>query len=193
MGLGPEKTSNLTAGSKPWPQSANTLKSKCQMRFSILVGIFLSFVTFGLTQSSTKKVCYQKEFMGDEKIFNRMDVHPNYRGYTDKLNQFLINQINLDKILNSMLENTRLLIDTVDVRFVVSKTKQMSNLSVVANNKVVQEEIRQALIQSSCNWEPGSSSGRYLNGWFENKLVMTFDRRGRFLLVKIEWLDSFAK
>lgn len=131
--------------------------------FIILSGLNNS----AFAQKDKKQFCYINYFSDDEKIFNRMDVYPNYKGYTDKLNQFIINQINVDRVLNSLLENTRLLIDTIDVKFVISKTRQMSNLAVNAHNKVVEEEVRQTMIKSSCNWEPGSSSGRFLNGWFE--------------------------
>ena len=120
--------------------------------------------------------------------------NPNYKGYVDKLNQFIIKNIDVEKILNSVSENTRLLSDTLEITFVISKVKQMSNLYVTSiQNTVLPEEIQQVLIKSSCNWVPGSSSGRYLNGRFRNKLVFTIDRRGDLLSVKTEWLESFTK
>lgn len=163
------------------------------MKCFLTVVLFL-FAALSSEAQSKNGLCYRNRKFADEKIFERMEIYPAYKGGVDKLNQFLLNKIDVDAIMASLNEQTRFVSDTVNVRFVVSKDKQMNNLAVTGSgNPAIKKAIRSALVKSSCNWLPGESSGKYLTGWFKNDMVFTLDRRGRFLAVKLEWVASFYK
>lgn len=106
------------------------------------------------------------------------------------MNQFLLQNISIDNIANSITENTRFLSDTLQVRFIISKDRKMSNLLVTGGqSNAVNYELQRVLIFSSCDWTPGEYSGRFLVGWFKKRLVFTLDKRGGYLSIKVEWLE----
>ena len=161
----------------------------------LLLTIFLhGLYCFAFAQVQHKVLCYKQTLPSDQLafVFNKMEIYPSYKGNSDKLNQFLLKNIDVDRIVNAISENTRFLTDTLNVRFIISQNKKMSNLTITgAKNSYVEEEFQQALIKSSCNWIPGENGNRYLNGWFKKNFVFTIDRRGQFLSFKIDWFDAF--
>lgn len=163
------------------------------MKFLLRVALFL-FVTIPSEAQSKNDWCYRNRKVTDEKVFERMEIYPAYKEGIDKLNQFLLSHIDVDAVVASLNKQTRFVGDTLKVQFVISKDKQMSDLTITGSgNPEIKKSIQTALVKSACGWLPGESSGKYLTGWFKNSLGFTLDRRGQFLATKIEWLDSFYK
>jgi hypothetical protein len=139
--------------------------------------------SFGICQPISRGNCYQKTFESKDKVFTKMEIYPHYIGYEDKLNQYLINEIDIQKIGNSLRDSIRVFEDTVKVKFIISREGKMSDLTVNASNSVM-TEFKKALLKSSCNWVPGYSN-RNLNGWYSALIFFKFDRRGPFLSVSV--------
>lgn len=161
------------------------------MKAFLTIGLLFFIHTFALCQAAKQTPCYyENPSLNSENIFEKMEIPPNYEGSVDKLNGVLLNSINIERILEDLPGNVRLFVDTLAVQFVISKERKMSNLTVTMyQNAVLREEIRKAIISSACNWRPGVNGGRFLNGWFKKKLIFSLDRRGRFLSIRIEWVD----
>jgi len=160
------------------------------MKLFLLKILMFAFVLSAFSQVRQNNFCYQEKYSGDDKVFEKMEIYPSYNGGLDKLNQFVLQNIAIDKIASSITENIRFLSDTLQLRFIISKDKKMSNLLMPkAQNNPIKDELQRVLILSSCNWTPGDASGRYLTGWFQKQLVFLMDRRGSFLSLKIEWLE----
>ena len=160
------------------------------MKFIFLMIIVSGFVVSAFSQVRQKEVCYQEKYIGDDKVFDKMEIYPSYKGEFDKLNQFLLQNIAINRITDSIAENTRFLCDTLQVRFIISKDRKMSNLLVTGTQtNAVKNELQRVLILSSCDWTPGEYGSRFLVGWFKKRLVFTLDRRGRYLSLKVEWLE----
>lgn len=161
------------------------------MKIYLTISLLFLIPAFALCQEAKKGQCYQENAsLNSGNTFEKMEIPPSYDGNVDKLNGTLLNSLNIERILADIPGNTRFLTDTLDVRFIISKEKRMSNLTVTTSrNAVLQEEIRKAIINSACNWRPGLNGGRLFNGWFRSRLIFLLDRRGRFLSIKIDWVD----
>jgi hypothetical protein len=158
------------------------------MRLILLKIFIFGFVIAASSQVGQKGFCYQEDSLADNEVFQKMELPPEYYGGIDKLNQFILQNINVDKISSSLARGTRLLSDTLQLQFIISKQKKMSRLSVTGTqNNAIKEELLRVFILSSCNWVPGAFSGRRMNGWFKEQMIFTLDRRGKYLSLKVEW------
>jgi hypothetical protein len=155
-----------------------------KMKTYLLQILFLFNYSLVISQTVPKNNCYQKTFHSKDKVFTKMEMYPHYKGYEDKLNQYLINEVDIQKIGNSLTDSIRIFDDTVKVKFIISRDGRMSDLTVNGNNANVVTEFEKALIKSSCNWVPGYSN-RNLDGWYSALILFKFDRRGTFLSVSI--------
>jgi hypothetical protein len=118
-----------------------------------------------------------------------LEIHPSNKGEFNKLNQFILQNLAIDRIAGSITENTRFLADTLHIQFIISKDRKMSNLLMTGGlSNTLNEEFQRVLISSSCNWTPGEYIGGYLVGWFKKHLVLILGRRGRYMSLKVDWL-----
>lgn len=140
-------------------------------------------------QGKQKGLCYKKSFGELEKVFTKMEIYPHYDGYEEELNKFLINEINIQTLCNNLRDSTRLLEDSVKVKFIVSKTGKMSDITVISINSNLAQEISNVFIKSSCNWVPGYSN-RNLNGWYYGVVYFKLDRRKRSFSITISSISK---
>jgi hypothetical protein len=118
------------------------------------------FVASTFSQVRLKDVCYREKYLGNDKVFDKLEIYPSYKGEFDKLNRFLLHNIAIDRITGSITENARFLSDTLQVQFIISKDKNMSNLLVSGvQSNALKAELQRVFILSSCNWTPGEYGG----------------------------------
>ncbi len=141
---------------------------------SIIVSLFCTVGAF--SQTAKDKLCYQETIDNKVSVFTNALYSPNYKGREEALNVFLLSQVDVQAIANSISETVNFFSDSVKVKFIIARTGQMSDLSVEGNNAVLSSEIRKALIKSACNWIPGGTE-MYLPAWYTGTIHFALKRQ----------------
>lgn len=146
-----------------------------------LLAIIASFLLFSQTaesQTSRKtKSCYSDKPFNKQKVFTKMLHTPQFKGGHDSLVNFLMSNISFQRLVSKLSKNEIKYFDTARVKFIVSRTGTLSNLSVtLTKENVFADEIVKAIKKSSCNWSAGGTE-RLLNGWIQFDIYYSIERR----------------
>lgn len=155
----------------------------------VAVGLFSQTV---ISQKTNKaKSCYSdkpfdKENFDKEKVFTKMQNKPYFKGGHDSLINFLMINTSFKKLVSDLSQNERTYSDTARIKFIVSKSGSLSDLSVtLTKKKIFADEVASAIKKSSCNWVAGGTE-RLVNGWLQFDLYYTIDRRYNEVTTKVK-------
>lgn len=123
--------------------------------------------------------CYSDAIKNErEEIFNAaINVDVSFKGGKAKWSRFLQNNLDTEKILSSLPDSASFS-DSIVVRFVVSKSGDLSNLEILhAGNNTVKDEMTRLIKRSCPMWEPAvAPSGRTINAWHKETILLTINR-----------------
>ncbi len=153
--------------------------------FIIITIGFFSYTAVSQKSSKTKN-CYSDKPFDKEKVFIKMLRKPYFKGEPDSLINFLTSNISFQKIISDLSPNERTYSDTARIKFIVSKTGQLSDLSVTSSQKIIfADEIARVIKKSSCNWVAGGTE-RLVNGWLQFDIYYLIDRRYNEVTTKVK-------
>jgi hypothetical protein len=139
----------------------------------------------------TAKNCYSDKAFDKEKVFTKMLRKPYFKGGHDSLINFLITNISFQNLVGDLSQNERIYYDTARIKFIVSKTGALSDLSVtLTKKKIFADEILKVIKKSSCRWTAGGTE-LLMNGWIQFDIYYSIDRRffGVTMGIKIKEYD----
>ena len=149
------------------------------MTKSLLTVTILLFLTqAAISQNSDNtKSCYSDKLFNKEKVFTKMLHKPYFKGGHDSFVNFLMANINFQKLVDDLSQNERLYSDTARIKFIVSKDGILSDLSItLTKKKIFADEIARVIKKSSCNWVAGGTE-RLINGWIQFDVYYLIDRQ----------------
>jgi len=152
-----------------------------------LVSLFLCSIAF--SQSTKLTNCFQETIGDKEKVFTKTLYYPKYKGNEQELNIFITNEVDIVAIAKSLPDSIRILEDSIRVRFVISRTGQMSDITIEANNGVLLTEIRKAFIKSACDWLPGGTE-RYLPVWYNGTVYFRLEKQHNACTIMVASIPS---
>ena len=148
----------------------------------LLFILFLVLALFTNAQLNPYTTCYTKGFTKKESeklIFTKLEIEVSFKGWQTGWRDFVKINISFSNIRKNLLNNTTNFIDSVTVRFVINKQKEMSNLEIIqANLKSIEEEAMRLFKLSSCYWKPGENGSRYVNAYHKETLYFIIDKSG---------------
>jgi len=158
--------------------------------------LFIIFFCTGLipqlvfSQKNGKpKDCYRTTLSDKSKVFTRMQTNPNFKGGSDALLNYLMANINYQKLVNDLQQNQRVCNDTARVKFIIGREGIMSDLSVTMTKRhIFASEIFRVIKKSACHWNP-ADFGRYVNGWLQIDIYYSIDRRYNEVTFKVKVKD----
>lgn len=132
------------------------------------------------------KECYRDTVPDKSEVFVRMGNKPYFKGGQDSLLNYLMTNINYQKLVTDLKQNERVYNDTARVRFIISREEIISNLSVSMTKKeIFRDEIFRTIKKSACTWKPGGF-GNYVDGWFQMDIFYSIDRRYNEVTSKVK-------
>lgn len=148
-----------------------------KMFFCFIATVISVISIYGQTNQDTT-LCYVDNISDSSSVFTKLQTGIQFKGGDKKFSIFLLKNIDLEKFVPELNRNSGIYTDTVRVKFVISKSAVMSNLTVSsAKCHLFQEEIFRVIKQSSCEWIPDNYSGRKVNGWIRLDVFYKLDSR----------------
>jgi hypothetical protein len=161
------------------------------MKMLFILIIFVIAGHWSIAQSKNDTSCYSVKFVenqngGDNNIFKEGSYNPYYKGGMLKWKEFLEKNVLFDEILKSIPDSVSFFFDSVILKFIVSRSGQLSDLQVLyaGNTAIEKESLR--LVKKSCTlWIPGNAGGRQINTWHIEKLAFIVERKNGEIKTRI--------
>jgi len=129
-----------------------------------------------IAQNKNGKNCFSNKAFNSEKAFTKTLYQPHYKEGRDAFIEFLMANINFQKIASSHTHTERTTSDSARIKFIIHKDGSMSHLTIgTSNNSIYEEEIRRVIKLSACHWTPGGTE-RLLNVWHQLDITYCIER-----------------
>ncbi|GAO42740.1 hypothetical protein [Flavihumibacter petaseus] len=145
------------------------------MKKSVLGLLFLSLVLAAAGQSKHKNPCYRETIGNSAATLTEASSLPKYKHGNRELSMILSGSMDLEKIYASLPDYPSME-DSVKVKFVISRNAEMSDISVSSKWSVLTSEIKNALIRTSCSWQPGATESP-VSAWYHGIVYVKLERK----------------